>query len=81
MPTRHQVKAEGAQRIHNHNHKESEPKAGLAAYMRGLPFLHPERVAYLNATKPGSPAGSAPRTIQELQALASPVKPTRKRSR
>lgn len=51
--------------------KQPEPQNGLAAYMRGLPFTHPERVAYHNATKPGTPAGSAPRTISQLQRLAA----------
>jgi hypothetical protein len=53
----------------NNAHKDLEKKDGLASKLRALPYTHPLRVAYMRATPAGSPAGSAPRTMAQLQAL------------
>jgi len=42
----------------------------LTDYLRPLPYSHPDKQAWLRHTKPGSPAGSAPRTLTELRARA-----------
>ncbi|TGE05597.1 hypothetical protein [Hymenobacter fodinae] len=79
MPTKNTLTEQRRERAIARGDKEPEPKFGLAAYMRGLDFNHPDRLAYLKATKPGAPAGSAPRTIAELQALTATPTPSKRR--
>jgi hypothetical protein len=45
-----------------------QERFSLSSYLKPLSHNHPDMQAWLRATKPGSPAGSAPRTLSELRA-------------